>query len=171
RDLLIHQLFEQQAAAHPEATALVFEQQQLSYGELNQRANQLAHYLIAQGIGPDQRVAICIERGIEMIVGLLGILKAGAAYVPLDPAYPKDRLDYMLQDCNPAMLLTQRALLPFLPVTSVPLLAIDDASAVLANQPGTNPDPSALGLCSAHLAYVIYTSGSTGMPKGVMVEH
>jgi amino acid adenylation domain-containing protein len=174
RDQLIHQLFEAQAARQADATALVFEEQHLSYGELNRRANEVAHHLIALGVKPDDRVAICVERSLEMMVGLLGILKAGGAYVPFDPAYPADRLAYMLEDSAPVALLTQTALrdrVPLLQKTgpALPVLLLDgdnDASIL-----DTNPDPITLGLSSRNLAYVIYTSGSTGLPKGVMVEH
>ncbi|HWW72358.1 MAG TPA: amino acid adenylation domain-containing protein [Duganella sp.] len=170
RDLMIHQLFERQAAASPDGIALVFEQHELSYAQLNRRANQLAHYLISQGVGPDQRVALCAERGFEMVIALLAVLKAGAAYVPLDPAYPRERLDFMLADSAPVLLLTQQSLLGALDDVVVPVLVIDTASH-LQTQPGHNPDPAVLGLHARHLAYVIYTSGSTGMPKGVMNQH
>jgi non-ribosomal peptide synthetase component F len=103
QDRCVHELFEEQAAAHPEAVAVVYAGESLSYGELNRRANQLAHHLIGLGIRPDDRVAICVERSLEMVVGLLGILKAGGAYVPLDPAYPSERLAYMLADCSPGI--------------------------------------------------------------------
>ncbi|WP_035060897.1 non-ribosomal peptide synthetase, partial [Andreprevotia chitinilytica] len=167
-EALIHQLFEAQAAAQPDAIALVCEDQTLSYGELNARANQLAHHLIGLGIQPDDRVAICAERSLDMVVGMLGILKAGGAYVPLDPSYPAERVAYMLSDSQPVALLTHSALREVLPTLNVPVVALDDA-AVLAQQPSHNPVVP--GLTSPHLAYVIYTSGSTGQPKGVMVEH
>ncbi|WP_431262152.1 amino acid adenylation domain-containing protein [Roseateles chitinivorans] len=175
QDERIHALFEEQARVRPQATALVFEQQQLSYAELNARANQVAHRLLALGIQPDDRVAICLHRGVEMVVGLLGILKSGAAYVPLDPAYPAARLAYMLQDSEPAAVLTQQALVQDMRqgvAIGVPVLALDGAeAALLKEQPSHDPDPVRLGLTASHLAYIIYTSGSTGQPKGVMVEH
>ncbi|WP_244175563.1 non-ribosomal peptide synthetase [Xenorhabdus vietnamensis] len=180
QDALIHQLFEAQAARRPDATALVFEERKLfedqkfSYGELNYRANRLAHYLIALGVRPDVRVAICAERSLDMIVGLLGILKAGGAYVPLDPAYPTERLAYMLKDAAPLVFLTQTALfdrLQDIVPASVPTIIVDAQETPLEAQPTHNPDAHALGLTARHLAYVIYTSGSTGQPKGVMVEH
>ncbi|WP_431266593.1 amino acid adenylation domain-containing protein [Roseateles chitinivorans] len=175
QDERIHALFEEQARVRPQATALVFEQQQLSYAELNARANQVAHRLLALGIQPDDRVAICLHRGVEMVVGLLGILKSGAAYVPLDPAYPAARLAYMLQDSEPAAVLTQQALVQDMRqgvAIGVPVLALDGAeAALLKEQPTHDPDPVQLGLTASHLAYIIYTSGSTGQPKGVMVEH
>lgn len=174
---LIHQLFEAQVVAKPAAVALVYEGETLSYYVLNRRANQLAHMLLRRGIRPDDRVALCLERGIDMVVALLAVLKAGGAYVPLDPAYPADRLQYMLADSAPVAVLTQRSLLARLReldgTTAVPMLVLDDRDTVslLAQQPERNPDPAALGLTCAHLAYVIYTSGSTGRPKGVMNQH
>ena len=107
REKCIHELFEEQVEKTPEATAVVYEEEAVSYGELNRRANQLAHYLRELGVGPDERVAICVERSVEMMVALLGVLKAGGAYVPLDPSYPEERLRYMLEDSGPAVLVTQ----------------------------------------------------------------
>ncbi|MDC9590802.1 amino acid adenylation domain-containing protein [Xenorhabdus sp. XENO-10] len=174
QDALIHQLFEVQAEQRPDAIAVVFKDQIISYGELNHRANRLAHHLLALGVRPDDRVAICLERSLETIVGLLGILKAGGAYLPLDPAYPTERLAYMLEDAAPLVLLTQTTLIDRLPNT-VPVVMLDTQETLLGTQsitlPIHNPDAQALGLTSHHLAYVIYTSGSTGQPKGVMVEH
>ncbi|WP_323851969.1 non-ribosomal peptide synthetase [Xenorhabdus szentirmaii] len=184
QDALIHQLFETQAARHPDAIAISCEEQTLSYGELNRRANQLAHYLIAQGVLPDSRVAICAERSLDTIVGLLGTLKAGGAYVPLDPAYPTERLAHMLEDAEPKVLLTESAQLDRLAnilSAGMPVVILDEQSALLsapgsakqplATWPDHNPEAQKSGLTSRHLAYVIYTSGSTGQPKGVMVEH
>ncbi|WP_338803023.1 non-ribosomal peptide synthase/polyketide synthase [Xenorhabdus griffiniae] len=171
---LIHPLIETQAAQHPDALAVIYEDQTLSYGELNHRANQLAHYLIALGVHPDDRVAICAERSLEMIVGFLAILKAGGAYVPLDPAYPSERLAYMLDDAAPVALLTQSELAQsewLVQFNTLPTVLLDNPEPCLANQPTDNPNPQALGLMPHHLAYVIYTSGSTGQPKGVMIEH
>ncbi|NHB98701.1 non-ribosomal peptide synthetase, partial [Photorhabdus stackebrandtii] len=171
KEVLLHELFEQQVVRTPDATAVVFEESTLSYGELNRRANRLAHHLLALGIRPDDRVAICIERSLEMMVGLLGILKAGAAYVPLDPAYPAERLTYMLEDAAPMALLTQTGLLETLD-SHLPTIVLDArGSSVLDNGPAENLAAQVLGLTSRHLAYVIYTSGSTGKPKGVMIEH
>src|ERR1700722_19212322 len=168
----IHELFEAQVARSPEATAVVFEEATLSYGELNCRANQLAHYLRALGVKPDTRVAICVERSFEMIVSLLAVLKAGGAYVPLDPAYPVERLRFMLEDCAPIVLLTENHLTALFPEARSTLPVIDlHAASLWHDQPVSNPDGSILGLSCKHLAYVIYTSGSTGLPKGVMVEH
>ncbi|UZD93213.1 amino acid adenylation domain-containing protein [Pseudomonas corrugata] len=171
REVLLHQLIEAQVAAHPEATAVRFEDQALTYDELNRRANQVAHALLETGIGPDARVAICLERSLEMVVGLLGILKAGGAYVPLDPGYPADRLRHMLSDSAPSALITTRTLLSNLPAVTMPMLCLDTDLEHLSRQPQHNPDPIALGLTPRHLAYVIYTSGSTGLPKGVMNQH
>jgi amino acid adenylation domain-containing protein len=170
RDCLIHQLFEQQVEKTPDALAVIFEDAALTYRELNVKANRLAHHLLGLGIRPDDRVAICVERSLEMVVGLFAILKAGAAYVPLDPDYPAERLAYMLDNCSPAALLTQSSLTNILPDLSIPLIVLD-AESDIGRQPEHNPDPVALGLTSRHLAYVIYTSGSTGQPKGVMNQH
>jgi amino acid adenylation domain-containing protein len=175
RDRCIHELIETQVARDPGATAVVFEGRSLSYGELNARANQLAHHLRTLGVVPDARVAICVERSLEMVVGLLAILKAGGAYVPLDPAYPALRLSYMLQDSAPIVVLSHR---PAWEALEGALEGLPGRPAVLdleanvrqwADLPDSNPDRA--GLRADHLAYVIYTSGSTGMPKGVMVEH
>ena len=172
REKCIHELFEEQVRKTPGAVAVVYEDQQLSYEELNRRANRLAHYLREVGVKPDERVAICVERGLEMLAGLLGILKAGGAYVPLDPAYPAERLNYMLQDSDPRVLLTQGFLQDrFSAVrTSIRIINLTDALS-WQDQPESNPDRNAIGLNSEHLAYVIYTSGSTGKPKGVLIEH
>ncbi|AMS12797.1 non-ribosomal peptide synthetase [Pseudomonas chlororaphis] len=164
---LIHQQVEAQAAAQPDATALIHEGRELTYGELNRRANRLAHRLLALGVRPDDRVAICVERGLEMIVGLLGILKAGAGYVPIDPAYPQQRIAYTLRDSEPLAVLAQAGTRQLLGELAVPLLDLDDPE--LNKQPSDNPQVP--GLSSSNLAYVIYTSGSTGVPKGVMIEH
>ena len=162
----VPQLIEQQAQRTPDAVALVFGAQQLSYQQLNAQANQLAHSLIARGVGPDGLVGIAVERGLEMIVGLLAILKAGAAYVPLDPAYPEDRLAYMVQDSGLKLLLTQRHLLAQLPIPAdVETLVVE-----LADNPPNAVNPPQR-CAPENLAYAIYTSGSTGKPKGVMVPH
>ncbi|WP_145133656.1 MULTISPECIES: non-ribosomal peptide synthetase, partial [unclassified Pseudomonas] len=163
----IHGLFEEQVQRTPDALAVLHGGQRLSYGELNEQANRLAHYLRKQGVRPDSRVAICVERGLDMVVGLLAILKAGGGYVPLDPAYPADRIAYMLQDSAPAAVLAQTATLGLLAGASMPV--IDLGSGLWQDEPVSNPQVPEL--TSAHLAYVIYTSGSTGLPKGVMIEH
>ncbi len=165
----VHELFEAQAARAPEAVAVVWEDETLSYAELNARANRLAHHLRALGVGPDARVAVCVERGPEMVAALLAILKAGGAYVPLDPAYPADRLRYMLEDSAPAALVTQLSLAGTFAGLDVPVVELDAPAPAWAQGPETNP--ACAGLTPHHLAYIIYTSGSTGRPKGVMVEH
>ncbi|WP_422824083.1 amino acid adenylation domain-containing protein [Xenorhabdus entomophaga] len=173
QDTLIQQLFEAQVQRTPDAVAVIFEEQPLSYHELNRRANQLAHSLIAFGVRPDDRVAIHVERGLDMIIGLFGILKAGAGYVPLDPDYPTERLVYQLSDCQPAILLTQKHLQTRLPIQDIPIWLLDDEihQESMQKQPTYNPDSQQTGLQPHHLAYIIYTSGSTGNPKGVMLEH
>ena len=167
RDRCIHQLFEEQVERSPEATALVYETQQLTYGELNARANQLAHHLRSLGVGPEVLVGVCLERSLELVVGLLAILKAGGAYVPLDPSYPAERLAFMLQDTQAPVLLTQQRLLARLPAYSGHTLCLERDAAHIAQHPDTNPPASS---SPTNLAYVIYTSGSTGTPKGVMIE-
>ncbi|HEX8242611.1 MAG TPA: amino acid adenylation domain-containing protein, partial [Longimicrobium sp.] len=164
-----HHRFEAQAARTPDAVAVVHEGRSLSYGELNARANQLAHHLRGVGVGPDARVGICAERGVEMLVGVLAILKAGGAYVPLDPAYPAERLGYMLRDSAPAALLTHGAPGELFAGSGVPVLDLRADAAAWARQPRTNPRVE--GLTPEHLCYVIYTSGSTGRPKGVAMPH
>ncbi|WP_122826868.1 non-ribosomal peptide synthetase, partial [Burkholderia pseudomallei] len=167
----IHQLFEAQVDRKPEAIALTFDGQRLSYAELNARANRLAHYLQARGVGPDRLVALCAERGIEMVVGLLAILKAGGAYVPLDPAYASDRLRGIVEDSQPALVLADavgRAALGELD-GALPVIDLETDALRWREMPATNPEVASQHV--HHLAYVIYTSGSTGRPKGVMVEH
>ncbi|MBD2816409.1 amino acid adenylation domain-containing protein, partial [Xenorhabdus sp. Flor] len=170
QDALIHQLIETQVVRTPGAMAVICGEQSLSYEELNSRANRLAHHLIALGVQPDDRVAICVERNLEMVVGLLAILKAGGAYVPLDPAYPAERLTYMLADAAPVALLTQTMLVDKLD-SAIPTVLLDKQQPYIEAQPARNPDTQTLGLTSHHLAYVIYTSGSTGQPKGVAITH
>jgi amino acid adenylation domain-containing protein len=170
RDVCIHQLIEEQVDRTPDAVALVYENEELSYHELNARANQLARYLREQGVRPDTLVALCMERSVEMLVGILGILKAGGAYVPLDPTYPAERLAYMIENSSPALLLTQSTLAPRFRDFPRAQLSLD-LKETLAGYATTNLDAKDIGLTSRHLAYVIYTSGSTGRPKGVMNEH
>jgi amino acid adenylation domain-containing protein len=163
----IHQLFEAQVEQQPDAIALVFETQRLTYADLNHRANQLAHYLIHLGVTPETRVGIAVERSIEMVVGLLGILKAGGAYVPLDPDYPYDRLAYMVNDSGIELLLAQGAVRTRIPATpGQRVIELDTVD--LHHQPAHNPGVSLNG---NNLAYVIYTSGSTGNPKGAQLCH
>jgi amino acid adenylation domain-containing protein/thioester reductase-like protein len=168
---LIHELFEGQVQRRPQAVALMYEGEALTYEQLNVKANQLAHALLAQGVEPDTRVALHVERSLELVIGVLGVLKAGGAYVPLDPTYPPERLAYMLEDAAPKVLLTQGRLRGSLPSTLARVIALDDDWSRIAEYPGVDPDGRARGLRSDHLAYVIYTSGSTGQPKGVMIEH
>ena len=163
----IHELFEQQVQRSPDAVAVVYKQQRLTYAELNRRANQVAHQLRERGVGPEVLVALCVERSPEMVSGLLGILKAGGAYVPIDPDYPQERITFMLRDARPALVLTHSGLRGRLPAPPVDSLCLDQLAA-LPTPP--TPDPSAVAQ-PHHLAYVLYTSGSTGQPKGVLVEH
>ena len=167
QDRLLHELFEDHAARAPEAVALVFEGARLSYGELNARANRLAHRLRAQGVGPETIVGLCVERSFEMIVGLLGVLKAGGAYLPIDPDYPRERILFMIEDAAPALVLTQDHLRERLPET-VQTLRLDADWEEIARERAENPAPTAT---PQNLVYVIYTSGSTGRPKGVGVTH
>ncbi|AJX73764.1 D-alanine--poly(phosphoribitol) ligase, subunit 1 [Burkholderia pseudomallei MSHR2543] len=179
QDQCLHRLFEAQAARYPDAIALIADGEPVGYAELNRRANRLARHLSARGLQPDQRVAICIDRGIDMVVAMLAVLKAGGAYVPLDPAYPSERLDYLLRDCAPVALLTHARLGASMQTRIVLALArlntgcalIDLESDAGAWRHERDDDPPPSGLTPRHLAYVIYTSGSTGQPKGVMVEH
>ena len=164
----IHQLFESQVEKTPEAVAVVFENQQLTYQQLNQKANQLAHHLQSLGVEPEVLVGICIERSLKMVVGLLGILKAGGAYVPLDPNYPAERLSYMLADSGVKVLLTQGSLLESLPSNQAQLVCLDTDWRAIEQYSQDNLN---LRVYEDNLAYVIYTSGSTGKPKGVMITH
>ena len=177
----IHELFEAQVERDPEAIALVFEQQRLSYGELNHRANQVAHYLIKQGVVPEALVGICVERGVDMVVGILGILKSGGAYVPIDPSYPEKRLNYLFEDSGVKVVLSQSGLesklLGLDSVINCQLLYLDkdcDASGkdkIFSSQSTANIDKATIELTPDNLAYVIYTSGTTGNPKGVLIPH
>lgn len=162
----VHHLFERQAARTPDAPALVLGEQSLNYAALNARANQLAHYLIAQGVGSESLVGVCMSRSFDMIVAMLGILKAGGAYLPLDPAYPAQRLAFMIEDASPALILTQSALKESIPFPTT--LCLDADSATIDAYPESDPERRAT---PDSLAYVIYTSGSTGRPKGVLLQH
>ncbi|MFG6101407.1 amino acid adenylation domain-containing protein [Leptothoe sp. EHU-05/26/07-4] len=168
KESCIHELFEAQVEQTPNAIALVFEEQKLTYAELNRRANQVAHYLKKQKVQPEVLVGICVERSLEMVIGLLGILKAGGAYVPLDPAYPAERLTYMLSDSQVSVLLTTRQLRQHLPEHPATVIELDTDWGLIAEEDDINP--VAAGSAET-LAYVIYTSGSTGNPKGVLVTH
>ncbi|WP_332959592.1 non-ribosomal peptide synthetase/type I polyketide synthase, partial [Microcoleus sp. AR_TQ3_B6] len=168
QDLCIHQLFEAQVEQTPDAVAVVFEDKQLTYRELNCRANQLAHHLQALGVKPEVLVGICIDRSLEMVIGLLGILKAGGAYVPLDPAYPSERLTFMLEDSQAPVLLTQQDIVGMLPKSRTHVVYLDLDSEAIAQSDQSNPTSNVTG---NNLAYAIYTSGSTGKPKGVQILH
>ncbi|WP_292804315.1 non-ribosomal peptide synthetase [Nostoc sp. NMS7] len=164
----IHQLFEKQVERTPDTVAVVFEDQQLTYQQLNTRANQLAHYLRSLGVGADVLVGLCVERSLSMVVGLLGILKAGGAYLPLDPEYPQDRLSFMLEDAQVSLLLTQQQLVESLPKHQARVVCLDIDWEKIAQNNDSNLENTAT---PDNLAYVIYTSGSTGKPKGVLVNH
>ncbi len=166
--MFIHTLFEHQALLTPDAPALVSNKKSLTYHEVNQQANQLAHYLMAHGVGPDVLVGIVVEHSPEMVIGLLAILKAGGAYIPLDPTNPAERLAYMVNDSFAPILLTQQNLLTMLPPCSIPIICLDHLEETTDHNLTNNPKTP---LFAANLAYVIYTSGSTGRPKGVAISH
>ncbi len=173
QDRCIHQLIAAQAEQTPDRVAVAFSDfsgtvQQLTYGELNKRANQLAHYLQGMGVGPDVLVGICVERSLEMLVGILGILKAGGAYVPIDPGYPFERISFILGDAQPPALLTQEHLEAELPVHWGQVICLDAEWEEIAAESESNPSSN---VTAENLVYVIYTSGSTGKPKGVLVSH
>jgi amino acid adenylation domain-containing protein len=169
RDRCVHELFEEQVERTPDTVAVVFEDQQLTYRELNSRANQLARHLRVLGVGPEVLVGICVERSLEMVVGLLGILKAGGTYVPLDPSYPATRLKFILEDIQAPVLLTQERLVEGLPDKhEAEVVCLDADWPVIARKAEGNDTSRAT---ADNLAYAIYTSGSTGQPKGVMIEH
>ncbi|MDZ7949849.1 amino acid adenylation domain-containing protein [Nostoc sp. DedQUE09] len=164
----IHELFEAQVERTPDAVAVVFESEQLTYRQLNTKANQLAHYLRSLGVKPEVLVGICVERSLSMVIGLLAILKAGGAYVPLDPAYPPERLAFILQDAAVSVLLTQQQMIENLPQHQTRVVYLDTDCEIVAQQSSQNP----ISECTTdNLAYIIYTSGSTGQPKGVLVNH
>ncbi|MCJ8272949.1 MAG: AMP-binding protein, partial [Psychrosphaera sp.] len=176
KDLCIHQLFEQQAALNPDNVAVVYEQNQLTYQQLNHKANQLAHYLqqhhfLHDKAKPDILIGLCVDRSLEMVIGIMAILKAGGAYVPLDPSYPQDRLNYMFEDAALDVVLSQTHLQNLLGGFNGTLLALDGLGEgddhFCMKYDSNNP----VSVKSSNLAYMIYTSGSTGKPKGVMVEH
>ncbi|KAG0350973.1 hypothetical protein BGZ54_003486, partial [Gamsiella multidivaricata] len=164
----IHHLFENQVAHTPDAIAVVFEDQAMTYGELNAQSNRLAHQLIDLGVAPDSLVGLCVERSPAMVVGILGVLKAGGAYVPLDPSHASERLLTILDDASPAVLLADKTGRSAIGEEALRSLTVVDLS---LKPDGAAVNPQVPKLCSHHLAYVIYTSGSTGKPKGVMVEH
>ena len=167
---LLPAAFEQQVAKAPHAPAVLFKDQVWTYGELNTRANQLAAYLRKQGVGLETRVGICMERSLELVVALLGILKAGGTYIPIDPAYPEERIHFMLKDAEPALVLSQSMVASSVLVsrTDIPVICVDSEWMMIAGECDTNPENN---LHPQNLAYIIYTSGSTGLPKGVLVTH
>ncbi|HET8887656.1 MAG TPA: non-ribosomal peptide synthase/polyketide synthase [Candidatus Angelobacter sp.] len=171
REKFVHELFEEQARTRPQAVAARYEEAELTYAELNRRANQAAHYLRKLGVRPEERVGVCVERSLEMAIGLLGVLKAGGVYVPLDPSYPAERLQYMVEDSRPLVVLTQAHLRELFSAVSdrAALVEMDAGTAVWSVEEESNLEISHLSAENA--AYVIYTSGSTGRPKGVVVEH
>ncbi|MET0645777.1 MAG: amino acid adenylation domain-containing protein [Pyrinomonadaceae bacterium] len=164
----VHEMFEAQATRTPDAVAVVYEDEQLTYAELSRRANRLAHHLISLGVGPESRVAVFLERSTEMIVAVLGALKAGAAYVPVDPATPAGRVRHMLEDAQARVVLTSGRLATKLPAGEAAVVRLDADADVIARASTASPDAAA---SPDNLAYVIYTSGSTGGAKGVMVTH
>ncbi len=165
----IHQLFEQQVKRTPDNIAVVYENQQLTYTQLNIRANQLAHYLQQLGVKPEVSVGICVERSLEMVIGLLGILKAGGAYLPIEPTYPKERLVFIIKDAQTPVLLTQQHLAANLPFTDeTQVICLDTDWQIITQQPTDNPVSD---ITTLNLAYIIYTSGSTGKPKGTLIHH
>jgi amino acid adenylation domain-containing protein len=165
---VLHKLFEEQAARAPEAIAAVCDGRSLGYKELNRRANQLAHALQKRGVGPGVVVGVCVERSLEMLVGLLGILKAGGVYLPLDPAYPKERLAFMLEDARALLVLSQERLAQDASGQGSEVVCLDTEGAFDAE---SVENPDGVGVTPASFAYIIYTSGSTGRPKGVMIDH
>lgn len=164
----IHQLFEEQVAKNPDAVAVIYEQESLTYQQLNQKANQLAHYLQSLGIKTEELVGVCIERSPLIIIGILGILKAGAAYLPLDPSHPPNRLIYMVEDSGVSVVLTQEKLANTLQLENLQKVYLDQDWPIISQQ---SSDPPVSETQAKNLAYVIYTSGSTGQPKGVLIEH
>ena len=168
KDKCVHELFQERAERDPDAVALIFGNDRFTYGELNSRANQLSHYLRKLGVGPESLAGICLERSLEMVIGILGILKAGAAYVPLDPAYPKERLEFIIEDTHASVVVTQENLLDILPKHTSNIVCIDTEQDNISQCESHN---SAGGVTPDNAAYIIYTSGSTGKPKGVVIEH
>jgi amino acid adenylation domain-containing protein len=163
-----HEVFEQQAALTPPAIALVSGTEQVTYQELNERANQLAHYLRSLGVAPEKRVCICLDRSVELIVAIVAANKAGGAYVPLDPSYPAERLSFMVADCDAQVLVTSAALREKFGQSDARIVVLDNEPEVIAAHPVQNPESE---VTTGNLAYIIYTSGSTGQPKGVEIEH
>src|SRR5205807_1492845 len=163
----LEEMFEAQVERTPDATAVSFGDESLTYRELNCRANQLGHYLRVLGVGPEVLVGICVERSLEMVVGLLAIIKSGGAYLPLDPSYPKERLAYMLEDAQVKVLLTQERLIERIPQSTARVFCVDQDSEKIASEAVENISHHTV---ADSLAYVIYTSGSTGKPKGASIS-
>ena len=168
---LIHELFEKQAASTPDTAAIVYGRTVLSYAELNAKANRLARFLRARGIGPEQLVCLCLERGPELIAAIIAIWKAGAGYVPLDPQHPAARLRQVIEECDPSLLLCEKSTQDKIERSWVTGVCLNQYAEEIAAQSDENMDMRTLGASSSHLAYVIFTSGTTGRPKGVMIEH
>ncbi|MYU32385.1 AMP-binding protein [Streptomyces sp. SID8358] len=167
----IPEVFEQRATQAPDAVAVSFEDESLTYAELNERANQLAHLLIGQGVGPEQTVALALPRSLELVIGVLAVLKTGAAHLPLDPDYPADRLAYTLADARPTRLVTVSQAASALPESEAPVLLLDDPQTQTELAAAAASNPQNTGLRPDNAAYIIYTSGSTGRPKGVVIPH
>src|SRR5581483_2400803 len=168
REACVHELFAQRAMQYAGKAAVIFGKDEITYKELNARANQLAHYLRARGAGPEVLIGIFVDRSMDMLVALLGVLKSGAAYVPLDPAYPMERIGFILQDAKAPILLTQNHLVPALPAHSAEVIRLDADWGRIAKESSDDLPRTAL---PSNIAYVLYTSGSTGKPEGVQVEH
>lgn len=168
---LLNELYEKQVERTPDAIAVSYEDRSVTYAQLNREANQLARYLRMQGVGPDQLVGLCLERGIEVLTSVLGIWKAGGAYIPLSTNQPVERMAAILRDASPRLVLTQRHVASTVGLENTPVATLEDIWTQMSRLEESNLDSSAVGLSSDHLAYVIYTSGSTGRPNGVMIEH
>ncbi|MGH8546982.1 MAG: AMP-binding protein, partial [Gammaproteobacteria bacterium] len=166
--MFAHQIFESQVEETPDSVALVFEGVSLTYRELDSRANQLAHRLKALGVGPEAPVGICMERSLELVVAILGLFKAGGAYLPLDPAQPKERLSFVMNNTQPAVILAQKRLLAMLPSHDAQDICLDSDWTTIAEHSNA---PLETALNDGNLAFLIYTSGSTGEPKAVMLPH
>ncbi|WNG57627.1 AMP-binding protein [Archangium gephyra] len=168
REKALHELFEQQVERTPHAIAVECEGKSLTYGALDRKANQLAHHLMGMGVGPEVRVGLSVERSVEMVVGMLGILKAGGVYVPLEASYPAERLEWMKREAGVAVVVAQEKVAEELPVGVEPVVSVDGEWEAISAQPESAPKA---GVGGGNLAYVMYTSGSTGRPKGVGVPH
>ena len=168
KDKTVIQLFEAQVQRTPQATVIKQSKNAVTYAQLNERANQLAHYLRTQGIGPETAVAICMDRSVDVLIAIWGVLKAGGGYIPIDPAYPLERITFMLADAQPKIVLTNNEMIQWEMASAPEVKIVNPATLNLTDNLGTNPTPLAAG---DNLAYMIYTSGSTGKPKGTMITH